>query len=179
MKKIVIASKNPVKVNATKQAFAALFPDEPVEYSEISVASNVSDQPLSSSETLTGARNRSTNARTQFPDADFYVGIEGGVEQTDYGMESLAWIAVTDASGKISVGRSGSFLLPPPVVAMINNGHTMSEAGKPIFNKENYHQKEGAIGALSDNAVTRTSWYTQAIILALIPFKNSDLYGTK
>ena len=46
MKKVIIASKNPVKINATKTAFEDVFTDG-FEFEGISTDSLVSDQPLS------------------------------------------------------------------------------------------------------------------------------------
>ena len=50
MKKVVIASKNPVKINATEKAFEDVFTDG-FEFEGISTDSLVSDQPLSDKET--------------------------------------------------------------------------------------------------------------------------------
>ncbi len=43
------------------------------------VPSDVADQPLSDEETLEGAINRVENAKTAYPNADLWMGIEGGV----------------------------------------------------------------------------------------------------
>jgi len=62
MKKIIIASKNPVKINATLSGFQRMFPNEQFEIESVSVSSDVSDQPKSDSETFRGACNRANNA---------------------------------------------------------------------------------------------------------------------
>ena len=62
MKKVVIASKNPVKINATEKAFEDVFTDG-FEFEGISTDSLVSDQPLSDKETLQGATNRLKNVQ--------------------------------------------------------------------------------------------------------------------
>ena len=54
MKKVIIASKNPVKINATKKAFEEVF-NEHFEFEGVSADSSVSDQPMSNKETLQGA----------------------------------------------------------------------------------------------------------------------------
>ena len=46
------------------------------------VPSGVSDQPRSEQETLEGARNRARSAARGYPHADYWVGIEGGIEDT-------------------------------------------------------------------------------------------------
>ena len=43
---IVVASKNPVKVDATSRAFNELFPDASIQLESVDVSSGVSDQPM-------------------------------------------------------------------------------------------------------------------------------------
>ena len=75
MKKVLIASRNPVKINATKKAFEEVFTDR-FEFEGVSADSLVSDQPMSNDETLKGATNRLQNI--QHLEADYLVSIEGG-----------------------------------------------------------------------------------------------------
>lgn len=81
MKTIIIASENPVKIQATLDGFSKMFPDEKFEIKGISVDSEVKVQPMSDEETLMGAENRARNAMKIYPQADYYIGIEGGIEQ--------------------------------------------------------------------------------------------------
>ena len=60
--KVVVASKNPVKIEASRAAFAALLPDADLQMSSISVESGVSDQPTSDEETRRGAKNRAASS---------------------------------------------------------------------------------------------------------------------
>jgi len=52
--KVVVASLNPVKVGAVKEAFRTQFTSIELEISPLSVESGVSNQPLSDAETLKG-----------------------------------------------------------------------------------------------------------------------------
>ena len=45
MKRVVVASTNPVKLNAVRLAFQKLMPDEEFEWHQKNVASGVSKQP--------------------------------------------------------------------------------------------------------------------------------------
>ena len=45
-----------------------------------------------------------------------------------------------------------------------------------MFNQDNIKQKGGAIALLTQNKLSRSSVYHQALILAMIPFLNSDLF---
>ncbi len=175
MKKIIIASKNPVKINATEAAFNKMFPDGTFEAEGVSAASGVSDQPKSDAEAFQGALNRAENA-SHMADADFWVGIEGGVEKKDSDMEAFAWVVVKSKNGKIGKGRTGTFFLPPKVAELIEQGMELGEADDEVFKRENSKQKNGAIGILTGDIIDRTRYYTETIVLALIPFKNEELY---
>ncbi|MDO8503853.1 MAG: inosine/xanthosine triphosphatase [bacterium] len=176
MKRIVIASKNPVKIKATLSAFKKMFPDEKFVIEGISILSGVSDQPMSDSETFQGAWNRAKNASRQTPNADFWVGIEGGIEEKNSEMEAFAWVVVESSDNKLGKGKTGTFLLPSKIVALIKQGKELGEATDIVFGRTNTKQEGGTVGILTDNVVDRTKYYTQAIVIALIPFKNRALY---
>ena len=79
--KVIVASKNPVKINCAEIGFSQMFPDEMFEVEGLATSSGVSDQPVTNEETLTGAKNRASNAKEEIKEADFWVGIEGGIER--------------------------------------------------------------------------------------------------
>ncbi len=174
-KKIVVASTNPVKVAATRRGFHRMFPCEPLAVESISVPSGVREQPLSNAETLRGALQRTQAARKCIPQADYWVGLEGGIEADDHGIGSFAWIVIRSPqfSGK---SRTGTFYLPPRVTELMGQGMELGETNDLVFGTSDSKQHGGAIGLLSDNAVDRTQLYEQTVILALVPFKNPSLY---
>ncbi len=174
--KVVVASTNPVKINTTEIGFAKMFPDTTFEISGVSALSNVSNQPMSEEETLQGATNRAENVSRLVPEADFWVGIEGGLEEIDGEFEAFAWIVVKAKNGKEGKGRTGSFFLPKKVAELIRQGKELGEADDIVFGRINSKQTTGAVGILTGDVLTRTSYYEPAVILALIPFKNPSLY---
>lgn len=176
MIKIVVASTNPVKINTTEIGFAKMFPNELFEVSGVSAPSNVSDQPMSEEETLTGAINRAESASLLVPEADYWVGIEGGLEEVKEEMEAFAWIVVKSKDGVIGRGRTGSFFLPKRVAELVREGKELGDADDIVFGKTNSKQGNGAVGILTKDVLTRTSFYEPAVVLALIPFKNPELY---
>ena len=89
--KVVIASHNPAKIRAVTEAFALQFPEIDFEPVPVSVESGVSEQPLSDRETRHGARNRAHNASQLQPDAEFWVGLEGGIETIDDQLMAFGW----------------------------------------------------------------------------------------
>ena len=175
MKKVIIASKNPVKINATKIGFKKMFPNDNFEFENVSVPSDVSDQPRDSQETMLGASNRATNACSAAANADYWVGIEGGIERSGKEMESFSWIVIksNDTAGK---ARTGTFFLPKKVVELIDSGKELGDAGNIVFEQTNLKQKGGSVGLLTDNVIDRTKFYSEAVVLALIPFKNPKFY---
>jgi inosine/xanthosine triphosphatase len=174
MKKVIITSKNPVKIQAVKIGFERMFPNQGFEFIGLSFSSNVSDQPSSNNEAFIGAKNRVDNASNEV-DADFYVGIESGIEHLEEEMVTFAWCVVKSA-GKYGKSRTGTFFLPKKVARLIKEGKELGEADDIVFKCSNSKQENGAIGILTDNVITRTKSMAEAVILSLIPFKRADLY---
>ena len=172
---LVIASTNPVKIQAAVNGFQRLFPGSELNVIAASVPSDVAHQPLSDEETLRGALARAANARAAHPDADYWIGIEGGVQPIGQEMTAFAWIVVRSEAA-IGKGRTGTFFLPPAVAELIRQGKELGEADDIVFGRSNSKQDNGAVGLLTDNVIDRVQLYEHAMILALIPFKNEALY---
>lgn len=173
--KVIVASTNPVKIEAVKLGFQRMFPGEQFEFTGVSVPSEVSDQPMTNEETFQGAKNRTNNAEIHTPGADFYIGLEGGLAEFEGELAGSAWV-VCKSHGKIGKGRTGTFFLPEKVAALVRGGMELGKADDIVFNRENSKHQNGAVGILTHDAMTRTTYYIDAVILALIPFKNPELY---
>ncbi len=182
--KIIVASTNPIKIEATKTGFEKMFPGIKMEIEGISIKSGVSDQPMASDETRNGARNRARNAKIAIPDANYWVGLEGGVEEDGqmfnqkYHLRSIVWCAILSKdSDSFGEGQPGSYSLPPEVAHLIiDQGMELGHADDRIFNRVNSKQGDGSVGILTHGVLNRGPYYVQAVLLALIPFKNPDLY---
>lgn len=171
--KIVVASKNPVKTASVKQAFSNFF--NAFNIVEMDVDSGVSCQPLSDEETLRGATNRARLAKENFPDADFWVGIEGGIQKQNSIFTAFAWVVIC-SENQTGKAKTCTFELPGKVTELIENGYELGHANDLVFKEKNSKQKSGAVGLLTKNKTDRTELYKQAVILALIPFINPGLY---
>jgi inosine/xanthosine triphosphatase len=170
--KIVVASKNPVKIGAASEAFATVFPGAPMDLSSIEVDSGVGDQPDSDAKTREGARARALSASAAAPDADFWVGLEGGVEALDGQLMAFAWMAVKGRTGNVSEARSATLPLPPAVKELVDAGMELGEANDRVFATVNSKHGGGAYGLLTGGRYTRESIYAQTLIIALTPFVN-------
>ena len=175
MNKVIVASNNPAKIQAVKNGFKKMFPLQEFEFVGVSVPSNVPDQPFSNTETFIGAKNRVDNASKKVNDADFYVGIEGGIELVNDEMEVFAWVVIKSGN-KYVKARTATFFLPNKIVELIKEGKELGEAVDIAFCRSNSKQKNGAVGILTGDVIDRIRYNTEAVVLALIPFKNVDLY---
>ncbi|KAF4126607.1 Protein of unknown function DUF84 [Geosmithia morbida] len=173
---VIVSSKNPTKIRAAEEGFAQLLPAT-YHVRGISVASGVPDQPFSDKETLLGAVNRVQNARAEEPDADYWVGIEGGVHfELDGGpIQSFAWVVVAGKDGRVGKSRTATYYLAEETAKLLRAGMELGHADDVIFGESNSKHKSGSVGLLTDDVVTRTGYYIPAVVLALIPFKNTAL----
>jgi inosine/xanthosine triphosphatase len=137
---IVVASRNPVKLAATRHAFATQFPDATLEIIAVDVDSGAGDQPFSDEATRHGARTRARRAQAQAPDADFWVGLEGGIETVDDRLMAFAWMAVQGPASGASEARSTTLPLPPAVKALVDDGMELGEANDRVFATMNSKQ---------------------------------------
>lgn len=175
MKNVYLASNNPVKIAAATQGFRRVFPDEVFEVHTVSTTLNLPVQPRNDEETLNCALLRAKNARELAPHGDYWVGIEGGIDEREGEMGTFAWVVILD-SNRMGKGRSGEFFLPKKVAELVRQGMELGDADDMVFTQKNSKQKNGAVGLLTGDAITRAELYFPAVIFALIPFKNPELY---
>ncbi len=173
---VVITSNNPVKKRAVFEAFTLIFPNEKINIKEAAVESGVSAQPMDSAETLLGAKQRVENGTRVVPEADYWVGIEGGVESVKKTMECIAWVYIKSREGRVGKGRAGTFELPQKITTLVEQGMELGEANDAVFAMKNSKHNLGIIGCLSNNAIDRTEYYRQAVVFAMLPFINPELY---
>lgn len=175
IKKVIIASESPVKNKAVRKAFNKVFNNIDFSFESIYAPSQVSDQPVSNDETYAGAVNRANFSFNKKPNCDFWVGIEGGIEKTFDKYEAFAWVFIKSKDKK-GIARTASFFLPDKVAELIEQGLELGDADDIIFGLKKSKNKNGAVGILTNNIINRTEYYSDAIILALIPFVNEGLY---
>jgi inosine/xanthosine triphosphatase len=175
MPQLAVASTNPVKIQSALNGFRRMFPQHTFAAEGVAVPSGVSHQPMTDAETLQGAINRVASARQYFSQADYWVGIEGGCEMMRDELTAFAWVVVQSPM-QLGKARTGVFFLPKAVAQLVQRGVELGEADDRVFGRINSKQGNGAIGLLTDDVIDRVQYYEHAVILALVPFKNSQLY---
>lgn len=166
-----MGSKNPVKVEAVEEVFRKYWAECEVGGSE--VVSGVGEQPMSEQETMDGARNR---AKTCIGEADYGVGIEGGVCEIEGKMFECAWACVVDRSGKEGLGGGLYFELPSKIAKQIKAGGELGPIMDEFTGKTNVKQGSGAIGVFTKGELDRKAAYVQIVLSAMIKFVSPEWF---
>ena len=176
---VLVGSRNPVKVDATKVAFAQFF--DAVEVLAFAVSSDVSAQPIED-ETFEGAEHRAERLRVlneeQNLHAQFFVGIEGGIKQLRQRWFAFGAMCIIDARGRRGYGTTPFFELPGSISAELIAGTDieLGDVMDRLTGKEHTKQNQGAVGFFTRGVVSRKAYYVAGLTVALIPFVNADLY---
>jgi inosine/xanthosine triphosphatase len=165
--RIAIGSTNPVKIRAVEKVLRPLYAE--VEFTSQEVPSGVPVQPIGNEETRRGALNRA-RAVLEATGADWGVGLEGGIIQTELGVMTTAWCVIVDLAGRTGVGGAANMLLPEAVVTRVLGGVELGEAMDEYASVDDVKRKMGAIGILTRGLIDRQGAYEYIVKLALARF---------
>lgn len=165
MLRIALGSKNPAKLNAVQSAFQRM--GLAVEIIGVDAPSQVSDQPFSDEETIQGALNRAKGACDSF---DYGIGLEGGVVETPYGMFLCNWGAVVNPDGQMGIGGGHRVQLPEEIAAKVREGQELGSVIDEWSGGLDIKKKEGTIGVLTKNHITRSKMFEDVVICAFSKF---------
>ena len=142
--------------------------------------SGVPDQPDTTADTLRGARNRASRSAVASPDADFSVGLEGGVRRDEGGTWCIACMAVycpSDPPGRRwGVASAGEFMLPPLMAALVWEGMELGDADDRVTGRVDSKQGLGTVGVLTRGVVGRKEYYVQPLVLAMVGWVEPEIY---
>jgi inosine/xanthosine triphosphatase len=174
MLKVAVGSLNPVKINAVKAAFAAMLGE--CEVLGFSVPSGVSDMPMSFTEITQGAKNRALTA-LKAGEADYGVGLEGGLNETNIGTLLMGFVAIVDKTGKWGYSGGEGLYMPDKIVrAVKESGKELGEVMDELRGVTNSKQHEGCVGYFTDNLIDREESFKNPTICALSRFKKPELF---
>jgi inosine/xanthosine triphosphatase len=174
--KVAVGSTNPVKARAVAAILQRVLGARGLQVVSVDVDSGVPDQPHGDAETRRGAVNRARRALLQAA-ADWGVGLEGGLLDTEYGMLTCAWCAIVDTQGNLGIGGSVNVLLPPAAVASVRQGAELGDAMDELTGLEDTKRRMGAVGVLTNGLSDRQAAYQHLVTMALAPFLNPEYYG--
>lgn len=171
--KILVGSENRVKIEAVADAFEKFYSD--VEVLGVNAQSGVSDQPFND-ETYTGAENRAKFLFDSENEADYYVGIEGGVQQIAGIWFGFGAVCIIDKSGHKVFGASPQYELPEKIIAELLRGKELGHVIDEMSGKHDTKHQGGAIGFLTNEIFQRKDLYISGVIVALVPLLNKKIY---
>lgn len=173
--RVAIGSKNPVKIEAVKDAFEKVWPDKTFEFVGVEVSSGVPDQPMSDEESIKGATSRANNAIKEL-NGDFGVGLEGGLQKIGERWFDCGWIVVIDKEGNLGIGSSLRLEAPQKMMELIHQGIELGKVNDILFKKENSKHDQGHFGLMTNNVIKRKEGYRDGIIAALAAFMHPELF---
>ena len=150
--KIAVGSTNPAKVQAVMEIY------NEAEVISVQVESGVSDQPFSDEETLNGAVNRAKNCLLE-KGTDIGIGLEGGVVKMERGVFVCNWGAMVTKEGDIFIAGGAKIPLPKRIAERLENGEELGPVMDDFTKRANIRKKEGAIGVLTNERITRASMF--------------------
>jgi inosine/xanthosine triphosphatase len=173
--KVAVGSMNPVKIDCVKLAFTEIWPNKEFVFIGTDVKSGVSNQPMSDIESLKGATNRAKRS-LKATNADFGVGLEGGIQQVGKIWLEYGTIVVIDNNNIVGIGSSPRLLVPRKAMKLMLSGIELGEVSDILFNRKNSKHQEGFFGLMTNNLITRTDGYKYCVIMALSRFLHPELF---
>ena len=165
--KIAVGSTNPIKIRAVRNVVRKIFPRAKI--IALDVPSGVPNQPFGDEETRRGAVSRAHAAR-EAADADWGVGLEGGIVENKFGTMTCAWCAIVNRAERVGIGGSTNMLLPDEVAARVKAGAELGKAMDAFAKIRDVKRKMGAIGVLTKGLTDRQRSYEYILKLAVVRF---------
>jgi inosine/xanthosine triphosphatase len=184
--------------DALKLCAGQLNPNVQFEVLGFAVDSGVGHTPLSSAESMRGARQRAEALMQMASGKDevyqYFVGLEGGLQvmESYQSQESggdiepegsngrrvflESWAYVSDGS-RGHFGRSGGIELPLALAQeVLDKGVELATAIDKFAGMAGIRDNQGAWGVLSNNLITRREAFRIALVAAFAPFFNANLF---
>jgi inosine/xanthosine triphosphatase len=170
--RVGVGSTNPVKRAGVRLGLARTFPGLPLEVRSINTGEG-NPQPWGLEAGFEGAFRR---ARGALGDKDYGVGVEATLVRVPRSKATLDVhaVVVLDRSGKALMATSGGFPLPDPVLRGVTGGPTLEAAVAELGARGRVGRRPGgALGYLTQGALTREGYIAQAVEGAFVPRRAS------
>lgn len=170
--KISVGSENGTKIAAVVEACREVLGD--FEVVSTLADSGVSKMPTTDDEMITGAMNRARDARER-SGADLSFGLEGGMVKTGHGWFLRGWVAVYDGS-EYFLGCSPGIMVPDVISGEVTQQKELGDVMDRVARRKGVKGAEGAYGILTKNRIDRKAAFKAAVLSALAPIYNEEIY---
>ena len=172
---VSVGTTNPAKLTGVRTAFTKYFPE--VEVRPVDASSVARAQPRGLEQMAEGATDRARFAFSHRP-GEFGVGVEAGIFTISGVYFDNQVAAITDASGKVSLGHSAGYMLPSEAMHdMLSRGEELERWAEALSGVDKVGDKGGLIQFLTKEKVTRAELTDQCVTTALIPWLHRGTYG--
>jgi len=168
-----LGSTNPAKVEAVRRILGQLAPDCSLE--AIDVASGVGAMPLGEGEVRAGALARA-RAALERTGAEVAFGLEGGAILDGEDAWLTGHVVAVTGDGKLGEAAWGRMLLPRVAAERLRRGEELGDIIDDLFARKESKRQAGAIGILTDGAMSRTDAFAYLVAMACAPFLHPELY---
>ena len=178
MNKIILASASRVKLNVVQNVMGALGKSGEFEIIPIALEKE-GREPNGEKELEEQLSAALSECRKQYPDAAYYIAMEGGVVERKDGMHELAMVLASEGKS-LDIARSDavSFPIPEKIAQKVREGMPFAQAVESITNVFGIKEGGGFIGMLTNNIVTKEDLYFQPASVALSRlFRDTDLFA--
>lgn len=156
--KIIVGSENPTKIKAVQEVFLGF------KVHSIDIPSLVSPQPFSDEETIQGAINRARQC-AEIDGSDCGIGLEGGVMSIGEQLYLCNWGALVTPHDEIYTAGGARILLPAEIRIHLERGLELGEVMEHYAKKKGVSKREGAIGILTNNYISRKEMFVHIVQL--------------
>jgi inosine/xanthosine triphosphatase len=169
----VIGSTNPAKVEAVRRILGQLAPACTLE--AIDVPSGVGAMPLGEAAVRAGADARA-RAALERTGAEVAFGLEGGAILDGHDAWLTGHVVAVTRDGRVGEAAWGRMLLPHVAAERLRGGEELGDIIDDLFKRKESKRQAGAIGILTEGAMSRTDAFAYLVAMACAPFLHPELY---
>lgn len=163
--RVKVGSKNPVKIETTRDVLSEYFP--------VDITSKDFESGESQPFNMEIVKNAADRAEID-EGFDYGVGVESGIVTTEKGNFSVEYAVLKDKMGFTSKGHGPGFSIPERWMDELDSGMALGTKMKAYF--DDYTTEKGSVHILSGGSVERKDCIRAALQMAMIPRLNAELY---
>ena len=160
----IIGTTNKAKLRACEEVLKVYYPHSKI--TGRSISSDVSNQPFGDEETQDGALNRARKASASGQSV-IGIGLEGGVRLINDKLYICNWGALCLPDGSEFTAGGAQIQLPDEIAREVQSGKELGPVVDQYYHKQNTRHNEGAIGILTNGAVSRSDLFAHILHLLI------------